>query len=145
MCSVSTFIQVHTDWQKYWQVLQCSLTKLYTYSQIYSLVEYLSDGLPVYAPIRPLLRTCLCTRFTHRSSLTDRSQPIRFSACTIDPTNVELVSQQVPHIDFLELHGKQAKRSKRHIKANFCVPVGCKIWKNGSVDGMQHTCFMMHH
>ena len=34
-----------------------------------------------------------------------------------------------PHIDFLALHGKQAKRSKRRIKAKFCVPVGCKIWK----------------
>ena len=47
MCSVSTFIQVHTDRQKYWHVLQYSLTELYTYSQIYSLVEYLFDGLPV--------------------------------------------------------------------------------------------------
>ena len=25
--------------------------------------------------------------------------------------------QKVPRIDFLELHGKQAKRSKRHINA----------------------------
>ena len=27
----------------------------------------------------------------------------------------------------------------------FCVRVGYKIWKNGLVDKMQHTCFMMHH
>ena len=30
---------------------------------------------------------------------------------------VMLKVQKVPHIDFLESHGKQAKRSKRHIKA----------------------------
>ena len=33
--------------------------------------------------------------------------------------------QKSPHIDFLELHGKHEKRSKRRIKAKFCVPVGC--------------------
>ena len=53
--------------------------------------------------------------------------------------------QKVPHIDFLEFHGKQANISKRCTKAKFCVPVGYKIWENGLVDGMQHTCFMMHH
>ena len=36
--------------------------------------------------------------------------------------------KKVPHIDFLELHLKQAKRSKRCIKAKICVPVGCKIF-----------------
>ena len=39
--------------------------------------------------------------------------------------------KKVPHIDFLELHGKQAKRSKIRIKAKFCVSDRCKIWKNG--------------
>ena len=43
----------------------------YTNSQIYCLAEYLSNGLLVYAPIR-------------------------FLACTIDPANVELVSQHSP-------------------------------------------------
>ena len=61
----------------------------YTYSQIYSSAEYLSDGLPLSAMIRPLL----CTRFTHRSGLTDRSQPIRSSTCFADPDDVELVTQ----------------------------------------------------
>ena len=42
-----------------------------------------------------LLRTGLRTQFTHRSGLTDRSKPIRFSLCTADPANVELVSQQI--------------------------------------------------
>ena len=32
--------------------------------------------------------------------------------------------KKVPHIDFLELHGKQAKTSKRCIKAKFCVSAG---------------------
>ena len=31
--------------------------------------------------------------------------------------------QKVPRIDFLELHGKEAKRSKRRIKANICISV----------------------
>ena len=53
--------------------------------------------------------------------------------------NTCLRFKNVPYIDFLELHGKQVKRSKRRIKAKYCVPVGCKIWKNGLVDGMQHT------
>ena len=48
--------------------------------------EYLSDCLSVSAPIRPLV--------ADPSGLTDRSQPIRFSACTGDPANVELVSQR---------------------------------------------------
>ena len=38
------------------------------------------------------------------------------------------------HIDFLELHEKQEKCSKRHIKSNFCVAIVGKIWKNGLVD-----------
>ena len=59
--------------------------------------------------------------------------------------NTWLRFKKVPLIDFLELHGKQAKKSKRRMKANFCVPVGCKSQKNGLVDGMQDTCFMMHH
>ena len=52
---MSTFIQVHTNWQKYWHVLQCSLTELYTYSQIYSRFTHRS-GLccpPVCAPVHP--------------------------------------------------------------------------------------------
>ena len=46
--------------------------------------------------------------------------------------------KKVPHIDFLELHGEQAKISKRRIKEKNCLLVGCNIWKNGVVDGMQH-------
>ena len=33
-------------------------------------------------------------RFMHHSGLTNQSQPIRFSACTASPANVEVVSQQ---------------------------------------------------
>ena len=32
-----------------------------------------------------------------------------------------------------------SKKFQRRIKAKFCVLVGCKTWKNGLVDGMQHT------
>ena len=39
---------------------------------------------------------------------------------------------------------RQAKRSKRHIKAKLCVQIGCKIWKNGLDNGMQHAWFSMH-
>ena len=111
MCSESTFIQIHTDWQKYRHVLQCSLTELYTYSQIYSFAEYLFDGLPIYAPIRPLLRTGLCTW----SGLTDRSLPIRFSTCIADPANVEVVSQQCFKYPFSLCVGDRA--STRHATA----------------------------
>ena len=45
------------------------------------------------------LRTRLTHWFTHRSGLTDRSKPIRFSACAADPANVELVSQQCIKVD----------------------------------------------
>ena len=66
---------------------------LYTNYQIESLTEYLSNNLPVYAPILPLvcapgLRTNSRIRFMDWSGLTDQSKPIRFSACTTDPTNV---------------------------------------------------------
>ena len=78
---MNTFIQVLLGMT----ILQCSFMSPYTNSQIYSLVEYLSTGLPVYTPIRTLV--------AHQSGLTDRSKPIQFSACTADPANVELVSQ----------------------------------------------------
>ena len=51
--------------------------------------------------------------------LTDRSPPIRFSAYTADPANVELVSQQKPHpqaeeiikdIDTNQITNKQVRR-----------------------------------
>ena len=54
-------------------------------------------GISVWWP--PGLRTdwaFVVHRFTHRSGLTDRTQPIQFSACTADPANVELVSQHSP-------------------------------------------------
>ena len=70
MCSVSAFIQVHTDWQKYWQVHQCSLIELYTNSKIYSYSEYVSNGLAVSAPLRLLV----AYRFTHMVWL-NRSVP----------------------------------------------------------------------
>ena len=57
--------------------------------------------------------------------------------------NTHLRLKKVPHINFLELHGKQAKTSKRRIK--LCVLVEWKIWKNGLVDRMEYSCFMMHH
>ena len=60
-------------------------------------------------------------------------------------SNTCLGFKKVPHVNFLEVHGKQAKISKRHIKVECFVPVGCKIWQNGLVDGVQHTCFMMHY
>ena len=43
--------------------------------------------------VYPLLRLLVAHRFTHWYGLTDRSYPIRFSACAADPANVELVSQ----------------------------------------------------
>ena len=78
---------------------------LYTNSQNIFLAEYLSDGLSVSAPIRPLLCTGFHTdpafvlqqsthRFTHRYGLTDQSPSIRFSAFSADPADVKLVSQQ---------------------------------------------------
>ena len=41
------------------------------------------------------LRTGLRTRFKHWSGLTDPSQPIRFSTCFADPSDVELVTQRL--------------------------------------------------
>ena len=85
-------------------VLQCSLKSSYTNSQIYSYAEYLSDGLPVSAPIRPFLHTGLRTDLRTRSGLTNRSQPIRSSACSADPADVELVSQhRTPLVSITDL------------------------------------------
>ena len=77
-------------------------------------------------------------RHTLAYSLRQGSFPIEIMA-TERVVDYMLKVQNVPHIDFLELNGKQAKRSKTRIKAKFCAPVGCNIWKNGLVDGMQHT------
>ena len=49
---------------------------LYTNSKIYSLVEYLLDGLSVSAPTRPLATHRFCTPFTHRSG-SRPTQPMR--------------------------------------------------------------------
>ena len=86
MCLVSTFIQVHTDWQKYWHVLQCSFMSPYSYCQIYSLAEYLVNGHLVSALIWPLLRTGLHTGL--------RTRPNRL--VPTDPANVELSSRHFP-------------------------------------------------
>ena len=56
------------------------------------LTEYLSNGLPVSAPNRPSFAP-VCVPI-HILGLTDRSQVIRSSACSTDPADVELVSQQ---------------------------------------------------
>ena len=68
----------------------------YTNSQIYSHAEYLSDGLSVSAPIRPFLRTGLRTGLRTWSGPNDWSQLIRFSVCSADSADVELVSQHSP-------------------------------------------------
>ena len=47
---------------------------------------------PKYIPSRNICP--MSSRFMHRSGLTDQSKSIRFSACTADPANVQLVSQQ---------------------------------------------------
>ena len=51
--------------------------------------------------------------------------------------------KKVLHIDFLELHGKQAKRSKKHTKAILCFGLMQYMGK-WLENGIQHTCFMMH-
>ena len=86
------YTSLDTDWQKYWQVLQCSFMSPYTYSQIYSLwniclmASWFShqSGLS-YAPV------CVPV---YAFGLTDRSKPIRSSASSADPADFELVSQQ---------------------------------------------------
>ena len=55
------------------------IKELYTNSQNIFLAEYLSSRPP---------------GSLHRTGLTDRSQPIRSSASSADPADVELVSQQ---------------------------------------------------
>ena len=88
MCSGSTFIQVHTDYQKYWCVLQCSSMNPYTNSQ-----NIFPRGISVQRPpgllSDPAFR--LHTRFTH---------PIY---TLVYAPNVELVSQQ----PFLGFHSSE--------------------------------------
>ena len=109
----------------------------YTNSQIYSLAVYLSNGLLVYAPIRPHvahlvyapictpglrtglridptscytlgLRTDLRARFTHRSGLTDRSKPIRFSS-----SQAQL--EVLPTLPVLCSESQVEKKNRQHI------------------------------
>ena len=89
---MNTYIQVLYGLTKVLTVLQRSLKSPYANSQIYSSrnicpmasrfphrsgLLYAPVCVPVYAP-----------------GLTDRSQQIRFSACSADPADVEFVSQQ---------------------------------------------------
>ena len=98
--SMNTFIQVLYGLievlTEVLTVLQCSFMNPYTNSQIYSLRNIF----------------LMASRFPHRSGpsytpvcipvyalgLTDQSQPIRSSACSIDSADVELISQ---HIGFI--------------------------------------------
>ena len=57
------------------------------------LMEYLSNGLPVSTPNR-LSFAPVCV-LVLGLGLTNRSQPIRSSACSANAADVELVSQQV--------------------------------------------------
>ena len=91
-CSVNTFIQVLEGLTEVLTVLQCSLRA--------------PTLTPKYIPHGISFLTA--SRFTHRSGptyapvcvpvyafgLTDRSQPIRSSASSVDPADVELVSQK---------------------------------------------------
>ena len=81
-------------------VIQCSLKSPYTNSQIYSLRNICLKAFRFPHQSGLLLtglRTRLRTRFTQWSGLTDRSQPIRFLACSADTADVELDSQQIPY------------------------------------------------
>ena len=69
----------------------------YTNSQIYSSRNIFPNGLPVYAPIWPYLRTGLHTNLRIRPN---RSVPT--STSSADPADVELVSQQKIRIDSLD-------------------------------------------
>ena len=133
----------------------------YTNSQIYSLAVYLSNGLLVYAPIRPHvahlvyapictpglrtglridptscytlgLRTDLRARFTHRSGLTDRSKTIRFLACEADPANVEQESQQVRF-------GSRYPESASTCSVRFSFVLPLKLGKSGIVSLRSNT------
>ena len=55
--------------------------------------------------------------------------------------NPSLRFKKLYHIDFLQSHGKQWKRSKRCKKENLCFNWMQHI-QNGLEDGMQHTRFM---
>ena len=93
MCSMSTFYTSPYGLTEVLTRTSMLITELYTNPKIYSFAEYLSNGLAVYAPLRFLIAHRFAHRFTLQSGLTDRSQLIRFSACTADPANVALVSQ----------------------------------------------------
>ena len=93
MCSVNTFIQVRFGLTEVLTVLQWSFMSTYANSQIYSswnicpmASRFPHRSGPSYAPI------CVPV---YALGLTDRSQPIRSSACSADLADVELVSQQV--------------------------------------------------
>ena len=76
MIRTSYVFSQHLHTSPYWltevlTILQCSLKSPYTNSQIYSYAEYLSDGLPVSASIRPFLHISLRTGLRTRSGPTD--------------------------------------------------------------------------
>ena len=82
MCSESTFIQVHTDCQKYCLVLQCSSMSPYTNSQ--NIFLY---GISIEWP--PDLRTQSMHWFTHR--FTHPMLILYFN--TVDPGKIKAISE----------------------------------------------------
>ena len=98
---MNTFIQVLFGLTEVLTVLQCSFMSTYANSQIYSsrniclmASQFPHRSGPSYAPVFVPV---------YALGLTDRSQPIRSSACSADPADVELVSQQftIQNIQFI--------------------------------------------
>ena len=93
---MNTFIQVlfRTD-------RSTDSTSMFIYEPLHKLpniflAEYLSDGLPISAPIRPSYAP-VCVP-VYAPGLPDRSQPIHSSACSANLDDVKLVSQQKGYV-----------------------------------------------
>ena len=91
VCSMNTLYTSPRRTNRSTIVLQCSLNNSTLTPKIYSLRNIFPNGLPVSAPNRPSFAP-ICVSVLGLG-LTDRSQPIRSSACSADAADVELVSQ----------------------------------------------------
>ena len=103
VCSMNMFYTSPRRTDRSTTILQCSLKSSMLTPKIYSLRNIFPNGLPISAQNRPSFVPVYVSVLG--LGLTDRSQPMRSSACSADAADVELVSQQEPHFTLFSSFG----------------------------------------
>ena len=139
VCSMHTFIQVLTRTDRITIVLQCSL-RAPTLTP-----KYIPSGISLLASSRFSAQNRRIRSVPTDSvlGLTDRSQPIRFSASSADPADVELVSQQPHSVNRAWIHLRFTSLDNR-VKESWYMGEYARIDRELVTEGRATTNFMTY-